>query len=870
MTEITEEELRTCLYAGDVKQTIALLEPRPTAELKRFQKMLAKIRTEHGLTGRGWNTSSDLPDTLIVAGVLCSDTPAQAEGWLRRETLSRFAIGKLDLADLLDGRHDAAWLGGLALRLAPKLRVNNDMPYWHFVNDLAIRGEVSLPLTPAYVFGWLASIGHARWETQERRGERFMLIDWLRKQPRLRECMEALFTTDGAGIELAEYVAGYQRVDGSSWPKAFTTLIAEGLLDRAEVLESCCARLLRGDKPGSLRGILDVYEELAPTPTEVRELLGTFQGMAASGAGSVAKAALRELRALDAEEPFEPMDLASLSEDILARPESGLAIGQLVWLDAALKRDPGAVEVLLPCFGAALTHPATSVQQRALKLLGKRLKSAGSETVSGLRDAALSVDPALKAESDALFAAFITPEPADAAIPAPTLPAYQPPALPPLPGTPEELVTALAPSLTRGEISPLEAEQIMAATAILAHRDRAGLAEVFRPLYDRHAGSAHQFYTGELWRFPNALRCLLHAVVGEDHRGRNTRLRGGADMVQPHASFALRIQELTDWILRHKTVPVLLATPTEASGTIDPAVFESRMAVYRELGIKPLPLDLAHARLRVAADPSRTWALDEIPIAESDAPGTKVLPRAEMRRAKWGDHRALRIHSVLLVPDHFQEDTFGLPQPDPWNMEAQPHFMSIMVPHDPDLAAACALTDLYYQANDSNSHNVGTSVFPSLAETAGVPGQLTHLALVYALAANTLAHRIAGQDAVLILASRGLLRPGRLGRFAAVAWQRDMVRGKRIVDGLGRVEESGASAEVFRTAAAMLEPLSKTPEIRGLPEVLLLATRAAVGAGIRGVPDAQLPGLAELAALSTPKRVGVEARRLCEAIATPA
>ncbi len=66
----------------------------------------------------------------------------------------------------------------------------------------------------------------------------------------------------------------------------------------------------------------------------------------------------------------------------------------------------------------------------------------------------------------------------------------------------------------------------------------------------------------------------------------------------------------------------------------------------------------------------------------------------------------------------------------------------------------------------------------------------------------------------------------------------------------------------------MIGALSKEPETRGLPELLLLATRCAVGAGpeIRGV---EIPGLADLAALTKPKRVGIEARRLAEAITTP-
>jgi hypothetical protein len=858
MIEITEEELRASIFAGDAQSTFALLEPHPTAELKQFQKMLAKIRTEQQQMERtDWNASRVLGGTLVIAGVLCSDTPAQAAGWLTRRRLFDFYIDEMpDPQGMLIHRHDTAWLGDLALRLGEKLRQDGDASYWQFVNSLANHSGAALSLSPAYVRGWLQAVGNERWEAG-RRNEQFTLTDWLRKQPRLRECIEAVFATDNTGGEFTEH-SWYGRTEAVRWPQAFAALTAEGVLDRAEILESCTARLLRGDKPGSIRGVLDVFEELAPTCAEVRERLGTYQAMAAQSAGIVAKMALRELRALDAEKAFEPMDLASLSEDILARPENGIATGQLTWLETAIKRDPGALGVLLPCFGSAFTHPATSVQQRALKMLRKHLKAADAETVSGLRDAALNVDPALKAEADALFAVFIEPAPADATAPAHSLPAYQPTAVPPMPATAEELVTALAPSYSRGEIAPLEAEQIMAAVAILSHRDRAGLAEVFRPLYERHGDADRRLYPGQLCWFPSALRCLLDAVLGKDHRRERIHVGDTSNTLPKGSSIILRIQELTEELLRGDTVPVLLATPTEASGAIDPTVLEGRLVVYRTLGIKPLPLDLAHAKLRVAGGVVHAEARKDPlgKLASVYAGSQKSRPQIPPT-----------FKAVLPLPGLVENGSAGLPQPNLWSLKGQFEFLPVMLPYDPELVSAASMVDLFHEANGMSSGTGAPGVFPSLAETAGVPGQLTHLALVYALTADRLEHRIAAQDAVLTFASRGLLKPDDLGQLATACWQRDTVRGKRLIEALVQLEESGASAEIFWTVAAMLGPLSKTPEIRGLSEVLLLATRAAVSAGISGVHEEEVPGLAELAAVPKSKRVGAEARRLREAIA---
>ena len=873
---ITEEELRASLYAGDAQRTFALLAPHPSSELKQFQKVLKEIRAEHRQLERdNWNASLRLGGPLVAAGVLCSDTPAQAAQWLRRELLYHFERTTLDPEDVLDRRHDAAWLGELALRLVEKLRPENDHSLWSLTNELAVRSGARLPLSPAYIHGWLYAARYA-YRARERGTSPRMLTGWLREQPRLRECIEAVFATDNAGGDFNDF-PGSDLPEEDKWPRAIATMIAEGRLDRAEVLDACAARLLRGDRPGSLRGFLTVHEELAPTRAEVRERLGTYQGMATAGAGTVAKMALRELRALDAEEPFEPTDFASLSEAVLGRAESGLAGGQLAWLDAALKRDPGTCAILLPCLGAAFTHPATSVQQRALKLVGKYLGAADREIVSGLRDAAMSVDPALKAEADSVFAAYVAADVGDEPVPVSggPLPPYQPSALPPMPSTPEELVTALAPSYAEGRISPLEAEQIMASVAALAHHDVSALAKVFQPLYDRYDDDLHRrpLYPDQLWEFPTALRCLLEAVLGKDRRKKRVQVFDAAD-TQPKAAIVLRIQELTDQLLKRKTVPVLLATPTEPSGAIDPAVLEARLARYRELRIKPLPLDLEHAWLRAAADPARTKALAELPVdalfSSDHATGRPLAnPRPSQSgglrgRSVFGFRTGLTINQILLLPNLVKDDTLNFPQPpDLWASDPQYEFASIMLPHDPDLVAAFVLTKLCNQANDLDARTPSPSVFPALAETAGVPGVATHLALVYALAADSLEHRIAAQDAVLTFAARGLLRPELLGRLAAIAWQRDFVRGKRIIDALGQIEEAGASAEIFAATAAMLAPLSKKPEIRGLPEVLLLATRAAVGAGMRNV---EVPGLAALADVAKPKRVGVEARRLREAI----
>jgi hypothetical protein len=319
--EITEESLRACIYNGDTSRILALLEHCDSAELKHFQKLLTRISKEQReLERTDWKASRRLGETLIVAGVLCSDTPAQAAGWLgRRRLFDLFLRGADGPEELLLSRHDVEWNRELAMRLSEKLRADNDDAFWQFIDNLATRSGARPPITPAYINGWLWSCRSRLWDLP--RGEQAPLTQWLREQPRLRECVAGLFTTDGAGSFFTAF-QGDQLADEEKWPKAIARLAAGGELDRAELIDGCAARLLRGDRPGSLRGYLDIFEELAPTRAEVRERLGTYQSLATSAPGVVAKLALGELRALDKEKPAEPLDLAAFSEAVLARPPS--------------------------------------------------------------------------------------------------------------------------------------------------------------------------------------------------------------------------------------------------------------------------------------------------------------------------------------------------------------------------------------------------------------------------------------------------------------------------------------------------------------------------------------------------------------------
>lgn len=870
MGAVTEEMLRGCVLDGDARAVRALLEPYTTAELKPLMKTLTPLRKKaRDLQPQQWNTAQRILSALAVATAYCVQTPAQAETWLRRaEAYWQFQQAVADPVELLTSRRESAWIAELARRLGERMVRTVDMDYWEFVDRLAAAGGIELPLTAGRVTGWVEYAAWGRHRVEG--GNRLSLVDWLRKQPRLQEHVTGIFEVDDRGAHFTVWSGG-RRDPENEWPSAIAMLAEEGALDRAAVMEACAARLLRGDKPGSLRGHLALFETLKPTQAEVRAAYGTYASMAASAAPTVAKMALRELRSLDNAEPFEPVDLAALGESVLVRPENGVAGAQLAWLDAAIKRDRGTAAILLPCLGSAFAHPASAIQQRALKVVAKYIALADPRTLDGLREAAQDLDAALRLEADRLLAdAGAAPAPVDD-VPPLGLPEFRPAALPPLPGTPEELLTALAPLFTNGEVEALEVEQIMAAVAVLAHRDRAALAAVFRPFADRQE-QRQDFVTFRysLGRLPGALCTLFYAVLGEDHRIERERKAPG-ESTPPNALTLQRIHELADHLLAGRTVPVLMATPTEASGAVDHAVLAERAGTYRAAGIKPLPYDFEQARARVGGRPELQEQLDalaEAEIAYREQARSTPRPRSAQVFGRFGLLAKLALATpkvdagAVLYPELAKEGKPRFPQHYRfWYGDLQSSRWPTLLPHDPDVVAAHAMIGLRRLANGESGET--TMIFPALAETAGIPGPATHLALAYALAADRLEHRIAAQDALLTFAARRLLLPEQLGRFAAELWLSGEIRGNRVVEGLARCEQAGASAEVLGVTGEMISRLTRRPDTRGLPDVLLLATRCAVATGTRGL---EIPGLADLAALGKTKRVAVEARRLAEAL----
>ncbi|MFG3055429.1 DUF6493 family protein [Kitasatospora sp. NPDC048239] len=915
MTDRTSEtinwdEARALIAARIPQGVIDRLRPVPAAELRHLRTPLRKLRTElvrelSSGDARRFAAAYDQLAALQFAGILSAATPAEALDWLTARRLLRITWplpggGSTDpdphtlLLALLPPHRDAAFHRELAVRLAEWLPARGDRPRWLITHGLAVWSGTELPTTDGYMIGWVREGGLIHHHHREI-GEWFAdqglrepvprhhsLLSWLRAQPRIAEFVRRLFEVPDAGAEFAHPYAANSGPD-NQWPKVLTALAGEGLLDRAELIDLCLGRLLRGDRPGNLRGFLQLYTALAPDAEEILARARDHVRLAADGAPGAAKVSQAALRSVDARLPAELF--AELTAGVLARPEKALATAQLSRVDAALRRDPAGSDGLLPAVAEAFTHPAPAIQEQALRLAARHLPHAAPSTAEAVRAAATTLSPALQADAHRLLA---IPTPAaerqeDAsAAPAHTGPA----ALPAAPAGPFDLAERLGAVMATGVPDPAEFETVFAALVIEHHRDAAALRTALAPLAARR--DANPAPVRDFRSIGGALGFLLDALTGRTHesgRYTTTLLDRPAHLGTPAVIPSLRVHEAACGIT-DTPVPLLLATPTAGDGTIDPAALIERLTAYRAAGARPWPGDLAQALLRVAPH-----ALPSVRAAAAglgyDLPQDTAPPASqrfhiqplELPERVGVQGRALptvpRIAPLAVgaapVPEGITGLLHRLPDPTetcrfmgvPGMSPAELAQLAWLAPWHPEAVAAHVLPVAVEQADTAGPRGTNP-LLPRLAEVPGEFGPVSHLLLAYGLSATRAADRTAALDFLLTATARGRLRPDVLGEWLAALWRLSVAKPNRILGALADAARSGAGPTVWAILTAVITELAAEPGRRGLADALVLAAECAAAEGIRTA----VPALDALAAPAAPQRVRAESARLARILTT--
>ncbi|WP_346040558.1 DUF6493 family protein [Actinomadura chokoriensis] len=781
-----------------------------------------------------WEGINDFALSFRAAGAGVLGGASAVAAWLtRREFNSRWA-GEHDdtgrLLDLWDDRDDA-WLADLARRLTLRLRGPR-----HIGLDLvlALLAETGIepPDHDPLVVGWVSSAPPRP------------------KDPLLPFLLPRVFEADGVGRELR---------DNSSWLRTLPTLADRGAVDRRMLLDGCVRRFLRGGTVLDLRFFVRLHGLLMPADPAAREReildhARDYVRLLPAAPGPVADLALGLLT-----EPAElpSQHVAEALDGVLFRAESGLVNTGLTWLRKTLRARPDLAGDCAAALAQAFGHESYTVQERAVRIA---LKLPEGVDTSVLADAVPLLAPDLGAKAAARFGGTVAdPEPDDA--PPPALVAPPPDPLPPLPPPitrPADLVEALAGyRLQWPAIEP-----VLAAFARFARWDADDLRAAFRdgPRPHPYPGLDQRYWTWpSQWLEAAGLLLTGSAPVPAGWRHRLPVLQDG---LSPHIILLSRCAEVAAAVADGTPPPLLLATPTEPTGHLDPGTLVDRLETLQAAGIEPGPADLQQALLRLPRE------IDPGEVRRASAlvsPAGRVaahwlakggLPAAEV---SMGPLENARPQPVIDAPPT------GLPLVDavfkaPAGYAEGPHGFfrhdwARVLPSHPEVVAAHVLPHLR-----AGRFGPGVPVGEIIALTAGT-GPFTE-AVAHFLARRLAERRNeAAGDTLLTMAARGDLPAADLGRHIGHLVRDGEIRPVRIVEALERAADEGAHAEVWTAIAEALPVLCPEPgerPVNSLDRLIALGLKTARWSGAQGT----IPEVERLAARKGSSNVVREARAL--------
>ncbi|RFS82749.1 hypothetical protein D0T12_25265 [Actinomadura spongiicola] len=883
----TWDDIQKAIDAGDGELTARLVaaldEPGRRAVAKELPGELKRLRT---LTRLGFLEDVHI-HALLVAGAGTINGPAAAATWLCRTDLRpRWNIATITtlcrwLCDVTSVRTDE-WRADVAHRIAARVQVAEEGgPRWYIAAALVTSAGAAVPVTDGFVVGWAASQIRAR---------------TLADDPFLDVLVPKLFEVDGVGAVLSrEAVQGAWNMGRErSWSIALVDLARAGRLERTVLLDGCVSRFLRGGTPHTLRWFVQLHDALETTEEEATARVRDYARLLPAAPSIVAELALREVRRVD--------DLGRLDEPlfeeaagaVLFRTEKKFVRATLSWLDrTARQRD--RVDATLRSVAAVFTSDALDLQERAVRIAVKHASRAGDAVRAQIRDAAEVLPTDLRGTIAAAFGEIAT-----AADPAPEPPGPPPftPREPPAPiGSPAELVDEYIASVRR-ETPWRTIERLSGALVEFAYRDLDGTMEALRRAMsdhvpwslDRDGGSHVYSYTNQQWVELAVCRHVFQqpSLAEDAHRSYLSR-----DDNAYAYGFWPRMERFLTW-RKHEVafvvgkVPVLLATPTEGSGHVDPDVLVGRLERLEKAGVEPGPADLTQALLRLPRDIDAAVAARAKGLASEAgravaswfAEGGLADPDIECRildqpTHTLPGHRLRFSHHVLApveTPGHPDVARLCALPEEGWSEEdLRPGgyhlvFWPSVAPSHREIVAAHLVPQL--ATDEAVDYGCGQGgVLLDLAEADGPTGAATGTILACSLTSRDPRDRADVVEALLAFSGRGHLPAAETGEALGRLAAHGRVVLSRAVKALTSAVDAGAHADVWTTVAAALphvlpEPGGRAPA--GVPDLLALGIRVAETTGARGA----IPRVADVAARGGTSRLVKESARLHRTLAT--
>jgi hypothetical protein len=877
--------LMDAVRAGDVdgvvRELAELTPAQRRAELPALKGRRKEIRADW------WQRSEGELTALVIAGTGCNTAALAAATWMSSRSVggSR-AWSHPGLLTVIESQ-PPEWRTALVARLAERATSAWWSGEYELLEYLVRAHGCPVPTSDGFVAGWVRA---RLWPERRRQvlalpplgapaagtapGFSFRelavpgdggpvgdtLWERLAHDPFVPVLAPRLFDVPDIGSDLAG--GPTPRGGDNGWPSCLIRLAEQGVLDRAELIDACLARLLRGGRQGDQRAFLKILQAFAPTMDENAVQVRNYVALLGSES-TIAVHAQQVLTALDEAGLLTDELLAEASATVLFRPEKKLVRAQLAWLDRAARRDPVRAGAVVLAAADAFGHPDAELQYRALKLTERHLKAAGDAVLPDLRLAAESLNPAHAALASAVLGGELPPRAAEDYVELlPPVPVRRP--MPEPLGSPAEVAEEVG-AILAGDTDVVAFERALDGLVRHSYLDRAALVEALEPVLrvNPWAGQA------PWWDCTEREIAYVAAVVSGQvpaHRAMRVLRQLGPLSRENHSRFgrvlAGRLEEAA-WHCMSRPRPFLLATPTSSGGGLAAEVLVQRLAAYESLGAKAGDADLSQALLRVAP----TGDVDVLDAAErlTSRAGQRTarwlksggLPRQTSVRTtyeplthpgpnRWSAPRAVGLARTLVeqpgtvLDEPLAADAMRLLRPvtgsrgrstELWSSR---YWIAALPHHREELAAR--MLGHFASAADMEIKDAAL-LLPHLAEADGPAGTAVHLAVGYGLGARFPGDRAAAVDALLVLAARGDLDGGRLGRELAVLVRAGSVKPNRLSESLRAAADTGAYGTVWSVLATALPGLLVGTPVRGTAELLALATDCARRSGARA-PEA--------------------------------
>lgn len=373
---------------------------------------------------------------------------------------------------------------------------------------------------------------------------------------------------------------------------------------------------------------------------------------------------------------------------------------------------------------------------------------------------------------------------------------------------------------------------------------------------------------------------------------RSDRLPLRHSVSPPHRFLLRRCAEVLAALKADALPPLLLATPTAATGHLDPAEFVSRLEAVEAAGAEPLPADFQQALLRLpgtvapevvtragrltseAGRRAARWLKDG-PVEPETGARWKYVENMDEYDA--GERRPHAASHVSLAP-HLRAEPTGLDSVDELfgevpNRNWEEHgremaWWSAVLPANRDVVAAHYLPHLL---NSWNRPEVSPSYVEALTAAGGPAGEPMALLLAFFLTRQTPAY-LGRQDPaegvrlLLLMAAKGDLPEAALGKQIALLTRHTELKLSQATARLEEAARLGAHREVWAVIRAALPHLLPGVGERpagGVTDLVALGVTVARWAGARG----EIPELVPFAGRRSSSAFTRECRRLHELLA---